>query len=89
LNEERFGQRFAKEVGMGDPAEENDPPPESTVLLAKHSSLSTRNLKISGDGDKCHSLVTPENIPFSRPSSNALCNQGNESLWLTLASFNA
>ena len=29
IKKERFGQRFAKEVGMGDPAEENDPPPES------------------------------------------------------------
>jgi hypothetical protein len=32
---ERFGQRFAKEVGMGDPAEENDPPPESAGIFAK------------------------------------------------------
>jgi hypothetical protein len=31
----RFGQRFAKEVGMGDPAEENDPPPESRTLFAE------------------------------------------------------
>ena len=33
--ERRFGQRFAKEVGMGDPAEENDPPPESQTSFTK------------------------------------------------------
>ncbi len=31
----RFGQQFAKEVGMGDPAEENDPPPESPTVFAE------------------------------------------------------
>lgn len=37
MEKERLGQRFAKEVGMGDPAEENDPPPESGRLFPKAS----------------------------------------------------
>ena len=44
---EGFGQRFAKEVGMGDPAEENDPPPESALSMTKNGEVVNPKIKES------------------------------------------
>jgi hypothetical protein len=36
-DEEVIRATVAKEVGMGNPAEENDPPPESSLLMARNT----------------------------------------------------
>src|SRR5215813_11067869 len=57
--ERRLGQRFAKEVGMGDPAEENDPPPESQIVFAKPAHEVNR---------KCDECVTKFFVDEDPPS---------------------